>query len=200
MSMFTWRVSKVVTFTGVLLVTLFFCSACQKTKPAQNAPAATATGVPSPQTAVQAPTAGGGQLTSFLVDVPGWTAMRAEGMKAGEMGQIMTHAMRMYQKGNKDVAVILMVGNPDEVLASDAELSEGQIETPEVKVEVKTIDGFKVQIAHMKAEGGGSMAVLIKNDKTKGIVLTLTFKGMSFEEALDFAKKFDWNSIKQKAS
>lgn len=193
------QISKFFTFTWLLIAILFFCPACQKTKPAQNSPVAAATEALPPQAVAQAPATGGGQLTSFLVDVPGWTAMRAEGMKAGEAGQVMTHAMRMYQKGDKDVAVILMVGNPDEVLAPEAELSEGQFETPEMKIEVKTIDGFKVQIAHMKAEGGGSMAVLIKNDKTKGIVLTLTFKGMSFEEALDFAKKFDWNSIKQKA-
>jgi hypothetical protein len=70
-------------------------------------------------------------------------------------------------------------------------------ETPEGKMSISTIDGFKVQTFYDKKDNSGGVMVQLSQNQQQGAMFTLVYKGLSEKEGLEAAKKFNWKEMKK---
>ena len=61
---------------------------------------------------------------------------------------------------------------------------------------ISTIDGFKVQSHYSKTEKSGAVIVHLSQNQQQGSMFTLVYEGLSEEEGLNTAKKFNWKAMK----
>ncbi len=64
---------------------------------------------------------------------------------------------------------------------------------------VKTlyVNGYKVMVSYSKEDNNGGLIIFLKDTDPKNpVVLGVNFENMNWKEALDWAKKFDWDAIK----
>lgn len=133
------------------------------------------------------------QLTPLLVDLKGWEAEPAGGMTMDMGSSRMINAARDYRQGDKELNAMVMLGNQAMTQGSMQDL---KAETAEGKMAIKTIDGFKVMSQYSKTEKSGAVIVYLRQDQQQGAIFTLAYKGLTEEEGLNAAKKFDWNEMK----
>ncbi len=135
-------------------------------------------------------------LYPYLVDLPGWNASKPEGSstKIPFMGTAVVEAHREYYKGNATVKVT--VGKGKGVMMAWAPFAMNmEYEDEHGWRKVETIGGFQVGIQYDKESKSGSVVVnLTMGQQTVG-VLDLEYEGISPDEALALAKKFDWKKI-----
>lgn len=135
-------------------------------------------------------------LKPLLVDIEGWDAEEAEGTSVNMGAITLTTMMRSYSKDEAELDVSVIIG-------SNA-MIQGQgmiptIETDSGKVSNTEIDGFSVIQSYDKDDNSGSIIIsLAKNDKA-GAMLIAGFEGMNPEQALELAKKYDWEKLKVEA-
>lgn len=133
------------------------------------------------------------ELTGYLVDVKGWKASDASGVNIRGQYSGMVHAMREYSKGSMAVDVQIIVGN--EARGNWEPFASGYaVETPDILVKTVEISGYQVGVNHEKRERIGMIVVLLHTTDISAI-FTLNYSGMSYESALEFARKFPWKSM-----
>ena len=137
-------------------------------------------------------------LYSCLVDLSGWTGGEPTGMNMNMSGMVMINSTRTYSKGNKELTAMIMKGNQAFGIGG-MQGSGMHMETPEVKMKIKTINGFQVQTVYDKKDNSGAVTVFLTHEQTGGAFFTLSYAGISESEAIGLAKKFDWKKIKSKA-
>lgn len=138
-------------------------------------------------------------LYPCLIDLPGWTGGEPTGMNMNMSGMVMINATRTYSEGNKELTAMVMKGNQAFGMAG-MQGSGMHIETPDVNMNIKTINGFQVQTVYDKVENSGAVTVFLTHEEqTGGAFFTLSYEGISESEAIGLAKKFDWKKIKSKA-
>ena len=141
-------------------------------------------------------------LYPFLIDLSGWTGGEPTGMNMSMSGMVMINAVRTYNKGNKELAAMIMKSN--QAAGGGMQQRPGMygsgmhMESPEVNMNIKTINGFQVQTVYNKVENSGAVTVFFIQEETGGAFFTLSYKGISESDALGLAKKFDWKDIKNK--
>ncbi|MBW2738684.1 MAG: hypothetical protein JRE64_07495 [Deltaproteobacteria bacterium] len=123
-------------------------------------------------------------------------------MNMNMSGMVMINSTRTYSKGNKELTAVIMKGNQafgmGGMQGSGMQGSGMHMETPEVNMNVKTINGFQVQTVYDKKENSGSVTVFLTHEQTGGAFFNLLYAGISEKEAIGLAKKFDWKKIKSK--
>ncbi len=141
-------------------------------------------------------------LYPCLIDLSGWTGGEPTGMNMNMSGMVMVNATRAYSKGNKELTAMIMKGNQafgmGAMQGAGMQGSGMHMETPEVNVNIKTINGFQVQTVYDKEENSGAVTVFLTHEQAGGAFFTLSYAGISEKEALGLAKKFDWEKIKSK--
>ena len=137
-------------------------------------------------------------LYPCLIDLPDWTGGEPTGMNMSMSGMVMVNATRAYSKGNKELTAMIMKGNQAFGIGG-MQGSGMHMETPEVKMKIKTINGFQVQTVYDKKDNSGAVTVFLTHEQTGGAFFTLSYAGISESEAIGLAKKFDWKKIKSKA-
>lgn len=136
-------------------------------------------------------------LYPCLIDLSGWTGGEPTGMNMNMSGMVMLNSTRIYSKGNKELTAIIMKGN--QAFGMGGMHGSGMhMETPEVNMNIKTINGFQVHTVYDKEENSGAVTVFLTHEQTGGAFFTLTYAGISESEAVGLAKKFDWEKIKNK--
>jgi hypothetical protein len=142
---------------------------------------------------------GADSLAALLVDLPGWSAEKAEGSDASYGDTRAIAATRSYENGDKRIDATIFVGM-QVVSAWGSEYKEGfKVDTPEGIMEVKKIDGFLVYYGYEKGESAGGIMVLLQDPQKKadsGAVLAVEFEGLELEEALKIARTYDWSRMK----
>ena len=134
-------------------------------------------------------------LYPCLVDLSGWTGGEPTGMNMS--GMVMINFTRTYSKGNKELTAIIMKG--DQAFGMGGMQGSGMhMESPEVNMNIKTINGFQVHTVYDKEENSGAVTVFLTHEQAGGAFFTLSYAGISEKEALGLAKKFDWEKIKSK--
>jgi len=137
-------------------------------------------------------------ICKALTDQKGWSANECEGMNMqGPMGNMVT-ANRSYTRGNKKVDVIVMNGMSAMGYWAPFQ-AQMQMETKDEFIKIMQIKGFNVGISYKKKEKEGAVVVSFGLQNTSGMmagVMVFNFSNMDWKEALSFAKKFDWNKIK----
>ena len=127
-----------------------------------------------------------------LVDLKGWKADEPDGAKLDVPGMAMTTAHRTYEKGNLEFEAMIMIGNP----AMAAGMQTGVlVESPDIKVSFKEVNGFKVHISFDKGEHTGSVSVVLREGEKDGAYFILAFSNMNEAEGLKLAKEFDWGKM-----
>ncbi|OAG27879.1 hypothetical protein [Thermodesulfatator autotrophicus] len=135
------------------------------------------------------------EVCSVLTDLKGWQAEECSGMNVSTpMGEMVT-AERSYQKGDKEISVMVIHGmQAVQFWQPYAYVTE--MDSPESYVKLTTINGFKVGISHDKQTNSGSVVVLL-NEKS-GVVATifaLQYNDMSWKDGLKLARQFNWKKI-----
>ena len=133
-------------------------------------------------------------LTPLLIDLEGWQAEKAEGMSMS-MGQMnMINAVRPYEKGKAQLNAMLMLGGG---VMAQGQMQEMQAESASGKMEIVTIDGFKVQKIYNKQEQAGAVIVQLTSQGDQNGMFMLSFEGLAMEDGLQLARKFDWKQMQK---
>ena len=132
-------------------------------------------------------------LKPLLGDIKGWDAEEPEGMSMDMGGVKMVNAIRTYSKGGNTIDVTIIVGS--NAMVQDP-TQPVEVETSEAKMNVSEIDGFSVFNTFIKEEKKGHIVVNLMKKQTEASLFIFNYSGISPEEALKIAKKFDWEKIK----
>ena len=137
----------------------------------------------------------------FLINLSGWEAEKADGADIDMSGMTAITAAREYTSGNKKFEAAILIG---QMMAGawNPGYQEGfKMETPDIVMEVKKINGFMVFNSYEKNRSSGLIMVLLKEavvEGSAGAVFSFSFNGIESEEALKLAQKFDWKKVKEK--
>ena len=137
-------------------------------------------------------------LAALLKDLKGWQAEPATSMAMDAGGDTMTTATRSYATGDTNFSATVVVSKG---AYTQSKMLDMKFESAAVKVQVVTIDGFKVQTTYTSADKSGVLIVVLdKNDKTsRGALATFAFIGLSEADARALAKQFDWKKLQAAA-
>lgn len=135
-------------------------------------------------------------LAATLVDLPGWEARKAEGMHMDMGGTTMANANREYRKGDAEIDVALTVGGS---VMGPAAMGDMKMETDNERATVSTVSGYRVHTSFSKTDNSGAVVVSLLQDENGGAIVTLAYEGLSDEAALELARKFDWDKMKEEA-
>ena len=136
-------------------------------------------------------------LTPLLINLNGWEAEVPQGMDMDMGGMKMIQAMREYAKGNQSLKAMVMVGNS---MMAQGQRPPKNIETSEDLLKTQTIDGFQVMLQHAKRVAEGAVVVSLSGADQKGAQFILHYTGLKSNEAIDMAKKFDWQKMQKTAA
>lgn len=129
----------------------------------------------------------------FLIDLDGWQGRAPDGMSM-EMGDnSMLTATREYQRGTARVHAAVVMG-PAAMGALAAGKTGMNVDTVEGHLITSTIDGFTaIRTFNIKNKSGAIMIAL-----GPSAMFSLSYNGLTEDEALPLAKKFDWKGIQAK--
>ena len=127
------------------------------------------------------------QQTVLSVEMP------ARGMTMDMGTSKMINAAREYRQGAKELNAMMFLGNQ---AMAQGSMQAMKTETAEAKMSISTIDGFKVQKFHDKIDNSGGVMVRLSQNQQQGAMFILEYKGLSAEEGLKAAKKFNWKEMK----
>ncbi len=130
------------------------------------------------------------RLYAFLIDLPGWTGEKPDGMAMQMGGMNMMTATRKYKRTGAHLDAGILMGAPAQGGLSMIQ-SGMKLETPEARMSVETVDGFKLaKTFTMKDKSGAILVGLAAN-----ALFSLAFNGVAEDEALALAKHFDWKAM-----
>ncbi len=145
------------------------------------------------------------ELCKNLVDLSGWKAEECTGLNAtNPMGEIAS-ATRTYTRDKQELNVQLVLGAAAMAAAGPLAYQRSfEMDSPEEFIRITTIDGFRVGIQYNKKTHSGSVGVfLTEPPKTMDpasisqmAILVVGYQNMDWKEALSWAQKFDWKSLK----
>ena len=133
-------------------------------------------------------------LTPFLIDLPGFEAQPGDGMQFDMGGQRLIQAVRTYEDGDREVNAMVMIG--DQML-TQAPLQEFSFESGHVSGQVEKVGDFTVQSSYDKTEGSGAVFVMLQQSGNEGSIFVLAYRGLSADEGMALAKRFDWPAMQQ---
>jgi hypothetical protein len=130
----------------------------------------------------------------LLVDLDGWQGKKPDGFSMETAGTNMIAATREYQRGAAHVQVQVMVGAAAQG-ALAATRTGMNIETSDGRMNTSTIDGLQVTRSFNNKDQSGAILIALG---TTGL-LSVSSRGISYDDALSLAKKFDWKAIQAAA-
>jgi len=130
------------------------------------------------------------KFTPFLVDLPGWTGAKADGMAMQMPGASMITATREYKKGNSTLNAQVISGAAAQGAVGGIQ-SGLKLETAEMHMSTATVDGLTVARTFQVADKSGAILVVLG----PSAIFNLSFNGVAEDEALGLAKRFDWKAI-----
>ena len=132
-------------------------------------------------------------LKPLLIDLKGWKAEKPEGASINMSGMKMINAIRHYGNGDKNFDVTILVGSSTMIQSQPQAVN---VETSDTKVTSSEMDGFNVIQTFDKNENNGYIVINLDKKTTEGSLFMVNYSGISPEEALKIAKKYNWKKIK----
>lgn len=130
----------------------------------------------------------------LLVDLSGWQGKEADGMSMQMSGASMTTANRDYERGEAQAHAAVLVGQNASGALVPIETGVN-IQTPDGHVMSTTMRGMAVLKSYSKKEKSGTLVVALGKDA----LFSFTYQGISEDEALPLAEKFDWKALQTTA-
>ena len=126
----------------------------------------------------------------LLIELDGWEAKKPDGMTMETPSNVMTTATRDYKRGHAQLHAGVVLG--EAAAAAMAPMQTGvKVETPDGHMITSTINGMPVIKSYTAAPKTGALIVALG----KEAVFTFSYSGITEEEALPLAEKFDWKAI-----
>jgi hypothetical protein len=126
----------------------------------------------------------------FLIDLPGWTGDKPDGMAMALAGMDIVTATRKYKREGAHLEVGILTGAAAQ--AGLAMLKSGmKLETSEGHVITETVDGIKLARTYTAKDKSGAILVGIADSA----LFNFAYTGVAEDEALALAKRFDWKAI-----
>lgn len=129
-------------------------------------------------------------FTPLLIDLPGWTGEKPDGVSMDMGDTKMTTAARKYHKGDARCEASVIVGAA----------AQGALGSLNLGMNIETSDGHM-----LKAELKGLKALksFNNNDKSGAILVALgeqamfnfNYRGVSEDDAVALAQSFDWKAM-----
>ncbi len=134
------------------------------------------------------------QACPLLVELDGWQGKKPDGMSMEMPNNSMTTATRDYQRGPAQLHVGIVMGQA--AAGALAPLQTGiNIQTSDGHMISSTMHGLPVmKTFNTKQKSGTIMVALGKN-----ALFSLSYNGITEEEALALAEKFNWTAIQAAA-
>ena len=130
------------------------------------------------------------RLIPLLIDLDGWQGMKPDGMSMEMPGGGMTTATRVYQKGPAKANAAVMTGQA--ASGALAPIQSGmKVSTSEGHMVTDTMQGMKVMKSYATVQKSGALLVALDKDA----MFSFSYSGLTEDEALALAQKFDWKAI-----
>ncbi len=126
------------------------------------------------------------RFVPFLIDLPGWVGTAPEGTARETPRRTAIRASRSYSRGGAQFYAGIILGTPADFEEFTVQIDVGPPKT-------STIDGFDVMTTDTPAFV--HIAVTLGPDA----VFSLLFNGVSADEAMALARKFDWKGMQAQA-
>ncbi len=126
----------------------------------------------------------------FLIDLPGWTGDKPDGMAMQLAGFDIITATRKYKREGAHLEVGILTGPAAQAGLSMIK-SGMKIETSEGHVVIETVDGLKIARTYTAKDKSGAILVGI----AEKALFNFAYTGIAEDEALALAKRFDWKAI-----
>jgi len=123
----------------------------------------------------------------FLIELPGWTGLPPTGTERETKDGPVVTASRFYQRGDARFNIWIMSGNA----AALATGSHAYINIRWAHDSTSTINGFEVRTLSTP------IAVLVDIALGPNGTFGLIFNGISEDEAMTIAQKFDWKGVRE---
>jgi hypothetical protein len=130
------------------------------------------------------------KFVPFLVDLPGWTANKADGMAMQMPGANMITATRTYKRGSASLDAQVISGAAAQGALGMIQ-SGMKIETADMRMSTSPVDGFTVLRTFQTKDNSGAVIVALGTNA----IFNFTFKGIPEDEAFGLAKRFDWKAM-----
>jgi hypothetical protein len=130
----------------------------------------------------------------LFVDLDGWQGKKPDGMSMEMPNASMTTATRDYQRGSAQLHASVMVGQA--AAGALAPIQSGMnVTTVEGHMLTAAMHGMSVLKTYTTAQKSGALMVALDKDA----ILSFSYNGLSEDEALALADKFDWKAIQAAA-
>jgi hypothetical protein len=130
------------------------------------------------------------RLTPLLIDLDGWQGKKPDGMSMEMPGGSMTTATREYDRGPARLHASVVVGQAA-IGALAPMLAKMNITTAEGHMLTDTMHGMQVMKSYTTAQKSGALLVALDKDA----MVSFSYNGITEDEALALAEKFDWKAI-----
>jgi hypothetical protein len=130
----------------------------------------------------------------LLVDLDGWQGKKPDGMSMEMTNVSMTTATRDYQKGPAQVHASVTIGQA--AIGALAPLTTGMnMQTTDGHMMTSTMHGMPVLKSFNAKDKSGALIVQLG----KEAMFAFSYNGLTEDEALPLAEKFDWKAIQTTA-
>jgi hypothetical protein len=130
----------------------------------------------------------------LFVDLAGWQGDKADGVSMEMPGNSMTSAKRDYSRGASQLHVTVLMGQA--ATGALAPMQAGiHVETSEGHMITATINSFPVTKSYNVPQKSGALLIALG----PSAVLTVSYNGISEDDALALAGKFDWKAFQAAA-
>ena len=130
----------------------------------------------------------------LLVDLDGWQGKKPDGMTMEMPNNNMTTATRDYQRGAAQLHASVIIG-PAAAGALAPTRTGMNIETSEGHMKTSTINGLQVTKTFNIAQKSGAILVALG----PSALFSVSYNGMTEDDALPLAQKFDWKAMQAAA-
>jgi hypothetical protein len=126
----------------------------------------------------------------LLVDLDGWQGKKPDGLTMAMPNASMTTATRDYQRGAAQLHASVVVG-PAAAGALAPTLAGMNIETSDGHIITSKINGLAVTKTFNIKEKSGAILVAL----SPSALFSVSYNGLTEDEALPLAQKFDWKAL-----
>lgn len=136
-------------------------------------------------------------LAALLTDIPGWQADKPNTMSMSQGGITVSYAARDYQQGEKRLVAMLGrtgIEQQTSMVAGDRQ-GDFSMEVNGASLRSRTVRGFRVFTAYEAEDKDGMVLVYLVANAASTFVLQ--FDGITIDEALTLAQRFDWAAMQR---
>lgn len=130
----------------------------------------------------------------LLIDLDGWQGKKPDGMSMQMSDTSMSTATRDYQRGPAQAHASVVTGKAAEGALGPMQAGLN-MQTPEGHIMTATMRGMPVLKTFNSKDKSGALMVALGTSA----VFSFSYNGLTEEEALVLAEKFDWKAIQAAA-